>query len=228
MCVMTAAHLASIHTGPVAPLGPDGVPSGFVKQARSGAVAVGPLGLAGDVQADLRVHGGPEKAVYAYAASHYPAWRAEFPEHAMLWAGGGVGENFSVEGLDESALCVGDIHEIGSAVLQVCQPRRPCFKFALRFGDSRLPGAMVRSGRSGWYYRVLEPGIVRAGDSFRLRERLNSDFAFERLVSIVYGAHATPAELERLAGMAGLAGQWRQRAREVLSSAGKSGSERVA
>jgi MOSC domain-containing protein YiiM len=213
---MRAASLLSIHTGQVAPLGPQSVPSGFVKPARHGPVGVRLLGLEGDAQADLRVHGGPEKAVYAYAAAHYPAWRAEFPEHAALLDSGGLGENLSIAALDEAMLCVGDVHAIGTALLQVCQPRQPCFKFALRFSDSRLPRAMVRSGRSGWYYRVLEPGAIRAGDTVVLRQRLNPDFSFARLVEIVYRNTATAAELARLADMPGLAGKWRERARRAL------------
>lgn len=213
---MTPACLLSIQTGPVAPLGPGRVPSGFVKFPQPGPVRIGLLGLQGDAQADSRVHGGPEKAVYGYAASHYPAWQVEFPEHAALLIGGGLGENLTIAGMDESDICVGDIHAIGSALLQVCQIRQPCFKFALRFGDSRPPKAMVKSGRSGWYYRVLKPGTVRPDDAVALRDRPNPDFALARFATIVYRNNATPAELERLADMTGLASQWQARARKAL------------
>ena len=133
-----------------------------------GPVAVGPLGLAGDEQAELSVHGGPDKAVYGYPAAHYAAWRDDYPEHAGLFVAGGVGENLTIAGWTEADLCVGDVHRMGSATLQVCQPRQPCFKFALRFGDNRLPKAMVRNGRAGWYYRVLEPGMLDGGDAVTL------------------------------------------------------------
>jgi MOSC domain-containing protein YiiM len=213
---MTPATLLSVHTGRIAPLGPQGVPSGFVKQARSGAVAVGPTGLDGDEQADLRVHGGPEKAVYGYAASHYAAWRAEFPQQASLFASGGLGENLSIDGLDESRICVGDVHAVGTALLQVCQPRQPCFKLALRAESSAIPKAMVKTGRAGWYYRVIAPGIIQTGDAVTLKERPNADFLFSRLVAIVNHNNATVEELVRLAEMPGLARQWRVRAREAL------------
>src|ERR1700760_4066540 len=127
--------LLSVQTGRVAPLGPEEVPSGIVKTARAGAVAVGPLGLEGDEQADLEVHGGPEKAVYAYAAAHFPDWAARFP--AIGFGGGSMGENLPIGGMTEADMCVGDIHRIGTALLQACQPRQPCFKFNLRHGDER-------------------------------------------------------------------------------------------
>src|ERR1700742_4376746 len=103
------ARLLSVHAGKIAPLGPDKVPSGFVKHAVAGA-DIGILGLQGDEQADLSVHGGPEKAVYGYAASHYPAWAAEFPRHHALFGGGGMGENLCIAGMEEAAVCVGDVH----------------------------------------------------------------------------------------------------------------------
>lgn len=140
---MTASVL-SVQTGRAAPLGPECVQSGFVKTARTGAVAVTPLGLDSDEQADLIAHGGPEKAVYGYAASRYPRWAEEFPALAGRFTSGAMGENLTIAGMDETGICVGDVHGIGSALLQVCQPRQPCFKFALRHANKRLPKAMVQ------------------------------------------------------------------------------------
>jgi MOSC domain-containing protein YiiM len=211
-----SASLLSVHTGKVAPLGPEGVPSGFVKLARRGTVAAGPEGLDGDAQADLSVHGGPDKAVYGYAADHYPRWAAEHPEHAGKFAPGVMGENLAVTGMDEAALCVGDIHQVGTALLQVCQPRQPCSKLALRFDDPLMVRAMVQNRRSGWYYRVLAPGELRAGDAVTLVERPHPDFAFARLVEIVYRRNPTPDELARMAQMEGLARQWRAQAKQAL------------
>jgi MOSC domain-containing protein YiiM len=208
--------LLSVHTGKVAPLGPQGVPSGFVKPARTGAVAVRPEGLEGDAQADLSVHGGPDKAVYGYAADHYPRWAAEHPPHAARFAPGVMGENLAIAGMDESTLCVGDIHRIGTALLQVCQPRQPCFKLGLRFEDPMMVRAMVQNQRSGWYYRVLEPGLLQAGDGVTLEGRPHPDFAFTRLVEIVYRRNPAPDELERMAAADGLARQWRVQAAQAL------------
>ena len=206
----------SVQTGRAATLGPEHVPSAFVKSPRAGPVHVGLLGLEGDEQADLSVHGGPEKAVYAYAAAHYPAWALQFPELAPAFQGGAMGENLTVAGMDEAAICVGDVHGIGSARLQVCQPRQPCFKFGLRHGNKQLPKAMVKSGYSGWYYRVLEEGSLSAGDKLMVLERPNPGFAFTRLVEIVYHGKATEEELGRMAQMPGLASQWQERARQLL------------
>jgi MOSC domain-containing protein YiiM len=210
------ASLLSVQTGHSQPLGPDRVPSGFVKTARDGEVAVTMLGLDGDEQADLIAHGGPEKAVYGYAASRYPAWAKEFPALADRFTGGAMGENLTIAGLDETEICVGDVHAIGSALLQVCQPRQPCFKLALRHANKLLPRAMVRLGFSGWYYRVLKTGSLKAGDALILRDRPNPDFAFARLTEIVYHGKPTRDEIHRLAQMPELASQWREHARKLI------------
>jgi MOSC domain-containing protein YiiM len=214
---MSIARLTSIHIGEVAPLGPKQVPSGFVKHRIDGAVEVGFEGLAGDQQADLSVHGGSEKAVYAYPLAHYADWRKEYPRHLTTLQPGSFGENFCIEGLQESDICVGDVHRIGSSRVQVCQPRQPCFKLALRFSDNKMPKAMIRTGRAGWYYRVLEPGQARAGDPVSLDDRPNPDFPFARLIELISFGKATHAELKRLQTLSGLASDWRDRARAVLN-----------
>lgn len=212
------ARLASIQVGRIAPLGPDAVPSGFIKRAVAGSVAVGALGLDGDAQADLSVHGGPEKAVYGYAADHYPFWATDFPMLAARFQPGSMGENLTVMALREEDICVGDVHAIGTALLQVCQPRQPCFKLALAFGDAQLGKAMVRSGRSGWYYRVLRGGVIAAGDAVTLAERPNPDFPFSRLVTIVNLGGASAAEMHTLATMPGIASRIAAKARAALAS----------
>ena len=212
------ARLASVQVGRIAPLGPAAVPSGFIKRAAAGSVAVGVLGLDGDEQADLTVHGGPEKAVYGYAASHYARWANDFPALHERFLPGSMGENLTIAMLDEDDLRVGDVHAIGTALLQVCQPRQPCFKLALAFGEARLGKAMVRSGRSGWYYRVLRDGVISAGDAVTLADRPNPDFAFSRLVTIVNLGGASMAEVRALAAMPGLASHIAAKARAVLGS----------
>jgi MOSC domain-containing protein YiiM len=216
---LTLATLVSLQVGKIAPLGPDGVPSAIVKAGVSGRVALHHLGLTGDEQADLRVHGGPEKAVYGYPARHYEAWARDFPEHSEKFTPGGVGENFTLDGLDEESVCVGDVHAIGGALVQVCQPREPCFKFALRFADNRMVKAMVKTGRAGWYYRVLQEGDVGAGDAVTLHARPNPDFSFARLVAIVSRRDATLEECARLAAMEGLARRLQAMARRGFKNA---------
>jgi MOSC domain-containing protein YiiM len=214
---MNGPRIASIHVGKIAPLGGESVPSGFVKHAVVGPVNVTLSGILGDEQADLSVHGGPEKAVYGYAASHYAAWSSDYPQHSLLLIPGGFGENLAFEGLAESDLCVGDIHGIGSTRMQVCQPREPCFKLALRFNDKHMPKAMVRNGRAGWYYRILEPGVINSGDRVELLDRPNPTFPFTRLVELISRGKATRDELERMRVLPGLAQNWRRRAAEMLA-----------
>jgi MOSC domain-containing protein YiiM len=218
MQLMQDPRVVSVHVGKVAPLGPEGVPSAFVKQSVEEPVNVTMLGLGGDEQADLSVHGGPEKAVYGYSLAHYDAWRREYPQHSARLVPGAFGENLCIEGLQESDVCIGDVHRIGSSLLQVCQPRQPCFKLALRFDDKLMPKAMIRTGRAGWYYRVLEPGTISRGNSVHLEDRPNPDFPFARLVELIANGKATHAELARLQDMQGLASGWQLRAREILAA----------
>lgn len=210
----------SVQVGPVAPLGPDGVPSGFRKAPTADRVGVGLLGLSSDRQADLTVHGGPDKAVYFYPDAHYAAWCADYPEHAALLRAGGFGENLTVSGFDEDTACIGDVVDIGSARLQVTQFRQPCFKLALHFGDKRLPRAMVRSGRSGWYARMLREGSVGQGDVIELIERPNPDWPVSRLAGSFLHRATTLDELVELSSLAGLAEGWRQAASAAVTHHG--------
>jgi MOSC domain-containing protein YiiM len=208
-----ATSVLAVHVGRVRPLGPEGVPSGFVKNAVEGPVRVRSLGLEGDEQADLRVHGGFDKAVYGYAVSNYSGWRADFPAHAALFVPGGVGENLVLEGLDEASVCIGDVHAIGTAQLLVCQPRQPCYKFALRFNDEQVVHAMVRNGRSGWYYRVAREGVVRSGDRLQCVARPNPTWTIARFVALASRREFSAGEWAELSELPGLAQQWQERAR---------------
>ena len=143
------------------------------KRAQSGPVAVRLLGLAGDEQADLTVHGGLAKAVYAYPAEHYPFWQTVRAQAAAaLWdeplAPGALGENLTVEGLLEDGLWIGDRLRLPGCVLAVSEPRFPCFKFNAAMGFNQASKLMVRSGYCGSYLGVVEPGVVAAGDPIEL------------------------------------------------------------
>ncbi len=208
--------IVSVHVGPVGTIGPaGGTRSAFVKQRVDLPVAVSELGLAGDAQADLRVHGGPEKAVYVYPSEHYVAWTTAYPEHAVLMRPGGMGENLSVFGLTEDTTMIGDVVRVGRAVLQVTQPRQPCFKLALRFNDRRLGQTMRQSGMSGWYVRVIEVGLVGAGDEVNLVERPNPEWPVRRFAEVMTRRTGTAAEFAELAEMPGLASVWREQARQT-------------
>ena len=211
------ARIVSVQAGVVAPLGPQGVPSGFVKHVVNGPVHAGKLGLEGDEQADLTVHGGPDKAVYGYALSSYPVWLRDFPQHGALLTPGGLGENLTIEQLDETTVCIGDIVRVGTTALQVSQSRQPCFKFALRFNDKHLPRAMMRNGLCGWYYRVLEPGMLGAGDAMTLQARPNPNWSIARFHRLIAGLPAPPGDMAELTKLEGLAAHWREAARQAVS-----------
>lgn len=158
------------------PVGDRSVMSAHGKRSISGPVAVGPLGLAGDEQADLTVHGGLSKAVYAYPVEHYPFWeqaRREAGADAGLLdislPSGALGENLTVEGLLESGLWVGDRLLLPGCELVVSEPRQPCHKFVAVMGFARAAKVMAESGFCGFYLRVARPGTLEAGQAFTLR-----------------------------------------------------------
>lgn len=149
------------------------VRSGAVKRQADGPVHLGPLGFDGDEQADTAVHGGPEKAALLYAGHHYPRWAAE---QGLTLPDGGFFENVTLgdlsgTGPDETTVVLGETWRLGGAVVQVSQPRSPCWKLARRWGVKDLVLQVQETGWSGWYIRVLEPGIVAAGDAVELLER---------------------------------------------------------
>ena len=139
------------------------VPTGIFKEPAAGRVALTLLTLEGDIQADKRVHGGPEQAVYVYPSEHYPHFR-RLLERPDLSAGF-FGENFTTEGLLEDAVRVGDVFRVGSALVQVTRPRGPCFKIGLKAGSAAFVRTLLESRRLGFYLRVLEEGKVGAGDA---------------------------------------------------------------
>lgn len=146
------------------------VKTGIFKQPVSGPVQLRTLNLDGDRQADLAVHGGPNKAVYAYPSEHYEFWRQELlGEPQLPW--GMFGENFTSEGLFEHELRIGDRLQIGGAILVVRQPRIPCYKLGIKFQRSDIIARFLRSGRSGFYFSVEREGTVEAGNSFEFLSR---------------------------------------------------------
>jgi len=142
------------------------VSTSIFKEAVSGPVELRQHNLEGDRQADLSVHGGPTKAVYAYPSEHYPFWRSEFPEMELAW--GMFGENLTTEGLDEESVHIGDVFQLGTARLVVTEPRMPCFKLTIRFGREDIVKRFLQSQRSGLYFGVEQEGTVQAGDQFDL------------------------------------------------------------
>jgi MOSC domain-containing protein YiiM len=139
--------------------------TGIFKKPVNGRSMLRETNLDGDRQADLTVHGGANKAVYAYSSEHYKYWRHELPTEELPW--GSFGENFTTEGLRESGVCMGDQYRIGSAVVKVTTPRLPCFKLAAKFQREDMIKRFLQSGFSGFYFSVVEEGEVGAGDEFQ-------------------------------------------------------------
>ena len=179
-----------------------------------GRVAVRRTNLAGDEQSDLRVHGGVEKAVYVYPHEHYAFWRAELPGVELGF--GQFGENLTSEGLLESEVSIGDRLRIGSAELQVTQPRVPCFKLGLRFGRPDLVKRFLRAGRSGFYLAVLREGELGTGDAIERIPVATPSLSVAEVASL-YAGRITDRERLRFASeLAGLPQGWREGFREAL------------
>jgi MOSC domain-containing protein YiiM len=166
--LITMMEIVSVNVGipRVIKRGDDEILTGIFKSAVQGPVTVRPLNLDGDQQADLKVHGGIYKAIYAYPAEHYPFWGSVYPELELPW--GMFGENLTTVGTNESSMCIGDQVRIGTAILQVTQPRVPCFKLAAKFDDDEIIDTFFSSGRSGMYFSVVEEGQLQAGDKMEL------------------------------------------------------------
>jgi MOSC domain-containing protein YiiM len=195
----------------------DGEESAIAKIPVDGPRAVEFIGIEGDQQADLSVHGGPDKAIHHYPRDHYLWWRDRLPRCAVLDATGAFGENISTTELTERDVCIGDRFRLGTALVEVCQGRQPCWKQAHRLGDKGVVATMVKSGRSGWYYRVIEEGRVAAGDDLVRTERLHPEWTVERVTGIVIaGRERDPLALQALSELPALAVGWRRRVLALL------------
>ena len=205
-------------TGQVTVLPGSNTTSGIDKHPVPAALALELTGFDGDQQADLRVHGGPEKAVHHYSRDHYDAWRADLGPLAVLDAPGAFGENISDHGLTERTVAVGDVFRLGTALVQVSQGRQPCWKLNLRFGVPDMARRVQATGRTGWYYRVLEPGRVAPGERLDLVDRLAPDWSLWRLWHTLYVDRMNLAELRAMAGLEVLAESWRRYAQRRVES----------
>lgn len=158
--------------------------TGIFKQPVSGPVQLRTLNLDGDRQADLTVHGGPNKAVYGYPSEHYPFWQEELPGVDLPW--GMFGENFTTVGMAEDDLHVGDRFQIGSSIVMVRQPRTPCFKLAAKFQRDDILERFLLSGRSGFYFSVEQEGSVAEGDDFQLLKRSHDGVTISEMNRLLF------------------------------------------
>ncbi|MDY3561377.1 MOSC domain-containing protein [Gemmata sp. JC673] len=182
--------------------------SGFYKDPVAGPVRIGVTNIDGDGQADLVHHGGPDKAVCVYPADHYPYWREALNRPDL--PPGAFGENFTVEGLTEAGVCVGDVWTVGGVALQVSQPRQPCWKLARRWRVKTLTLQVQQTGRTGWYFRVLREGVVTPGEQLALVERPHPEWTVERANTVMHHNKADLQAAAELGSLPQLSASWRE------------------
>jgi MOSC domain-containing protein YiiM len=200
-----------VFAGGLAVLQPEGQRTGIFKQRQAGPVRVELQGIVGDQHGDTRVHGGPEKAVHQYAAQNYQRLAQAFAPSAAHLVAGSLGENICAFGLSELNVHIGDVFRIGSSLLQVSQPRSPCWKINHRFDAERMSMFVARERITGWYYRVLEPGWLQAGDRIELLERHNERFSIDQFWQVQLAHRPLIDDLLALADSVGLAAEWKRR-----------------
>lgn len=211
---MPVSRVVELRVGQPQPLPHGGteIRSAIGKGRVAGPLALGPLGFEGDAVADTKNHGGPDKAVLAYGAARYAAWRARLGVELRRPA---FGENLLWDELDEDVVRVGDVYEVGGAVVQVAQPRVPCYVPAAYTGERRLTVDLRTTGWTGWYLRVLEPGRVAEGDAVALRERLPGAWTVAALNAVRYAPAPDRDALLEAAASPGLVASWRAALRKV-------------
>lgn len=194
----------------------EAVETAIFKSPVTSLVAVTRLNLAGDRQADLSVHGGVDKAVYAYPAEHYAYWREELPKMSLPW--GAFGENLTIEGVSEADLRVGDVLRIGTAELVVTQPRLPCYKLNVRFQRPDMVKRFVQGGRTGFYLAVSKEGHLTAGDPIELVPADRSAIGVAEIVTLYINKGERGELLQRALATAKLPDSWREHFRTRLGA----------
>ncbi len=193
------------------------VSTGIYKTPVEGRVMLRTLNLDGDRQADLTVHGGVNKAAYAYPSEHYDYWRGELPGAELPW--GMFGENFTTQGLDESSVRIGDRFRIGAAEVTVTQPRLPCYKLGVKFGRADILKMFLASGRAGFYFSVRREGEVGAGDEVELIGRDENNVTVADILRLYARDKDDVETLRRAVAVEALPESWRERFRQQLAKA---------
>lgn len=184
------------------------VATGIFKEAVRSPIMLRQLNLDGDRQADLSVHGGPSKAVYAYPAEHYDYWRRELPDMDLPY--GMFGENFTTEGMIEDSVHVGDRFRIGKAELMITEPRLPCYKLGIKFGRADIIKRFLQSRRTGFYFAVLKEGELAGGDAIELIERESNQIAISEITRLYAFEKNDLEALRRVVELPTLSESWRE------------------
>lgn len=219
MTVLQSGPITALYAGTIAPLGERAAPSAIRKAPAPAPWRIEIDGLVGDSHGDPSVHGGPEKALHHYPAEHYFAWMADEPSlERALTRQAAFGENLSPTGLTEDNVCLGDIFRVGGVRLQVSQGRQPCWKLNAHFARDDLALRVQRTGRTGWYYRVLETGEVLPGERLQLIERPQPAWPLSRVIRLLFQRMLDRSELEALASIPEVAEGWRRLAQRRLQT----------
>ncbi len=205
-----SGKILSLFTGKVESLWPGKAASAINKQMTAGRLDLQDHGFVDDRQADLKVHGGPEKAVHHYASEHMDFWRQMFPDHGGQFVPGCFGENISTAGLHEDNLCLGDILSLGTARVQICQGRQPCWKLNEHTGITEMAAKFQKTACTGWYYRVLDNGVVTAGDDMSLLDRSHPQWSLKRLIKARFDPNLAVGDALELSQISDLSASWRQ------------------
>ncbi|KPD00693.1 6-N-hydroxylaminopurine resistance protein [Geobacillus sp. BCO2] len=209
--------IISINVGKPKILNMDGRPiaTGIDKTPVEGPVAVGKLNLAGDGQADLAHHGGEDKAICAYPSEHFAYWEERY---GRPFTAGAFGENWTLLGLTEDDVCLGDMYAAGTALVQVSQPRQPCSKLAFKHQLPDLPKAVCQTGKSGFYFRVLQEGVVEPGAPLILMERGAGALSIAYINRIYYHDRGNVAAMAQIASHPALSASWRETFQKRLTA----------
>ncbi len=220
MVRMIETILDNLLIGTPKPFREDGEMSAIAKQTVAFPVQLGLLGLEGNQVADPLHHGGRDKAVHLYPVEHYAFWADKYPGLEILNRPGAFGENLSCTGMTEDKLCLGDIFRIGDALIECSHARQPCWKLNHHFGHADVLKTVIKTTKSGSYFRVLEPGKISAGDTIIQQERIHPDWPLQRLFALIIGGKhkGQGAELRKLSDMPALAETWRKRAVQLAES----------
>jgi len=195
------------------------VTTGIFKKPVQGSVRLRKLNLEGDKQADLKVHGGVDKAVYAYAGEHYDYWRQELPDMSLPW--GMFGENFTTEGMFEESVNIGDQFKVGTANLIATQPRMPCYKLGVKFGSMDMIKRFLASGLTGVYFKVMKEGELEQGDEIKLIKKDENSVTIKDIVRIYTIDKDDIQTIERAIKIKDLPNGWRYHFIKQLEQVGK-------
>jgi len=215
------APLLTLNVGKPVRFRGDGQRSAIHKSPVSEPIFLGREGFAGDQVADTVHHGGPDKALHHYAYDHYDFWRAQLPGYPLLERPGAFGENIATTGIVETEARIGDRFRLGEALIEISHGRQPCWKLDHRFGVKGKEGVMatiIRTGKCGFYYRVIEEGVVAPDSEMELAERGDAEWTVERVFMLLIGGQGKndPAALRALRDLDVLAQTWRERA-EIIN-----------